>query len=317
MAGLGLGVGFVVTLLVGWVMIRLGPRLGIIDVPDNGLKPHTGSPVPLGGVAVLAGSLAGLAVAGEFDIAIFAAMVMVWVVGLADDISGVSPVLRLLGSVVAGLLLVFLSDTSFEVTVGVFWVVAVVVVVHAINLFDGLDLLAGTVMTVAVLGITWFAGAQGVSEPLMVLVISGPILGFLVWNRPPARLYLGDNGAYLLGVLAVWAAMSASADRMGGVVAVALVGVPLIDLGVTIFRRGLAGSPIFSGDRDHTYDRLHQQGLSSAGVALLFTVAQAVWVVVVVMVSIVWGDITAAITALALGLLIAGFLGVRQLLSDR
>jgi UDP-GlcNAc:undecaprenyl-phosphate GlcNAc-1-phosphate transferase len=238
------------------------------------------------------------------------------VIGLIDDVLGLNPLVRLLGAVVAGVLLVTLGDSSFEVGVAVFWVIAVVVVVNAINLFDGLDALAGSVGTVAIVGMAWFGATQGGTDPWIVLAIAGALIGFLFWNRPPARLYLGDNGAYVVGLLSVWAAMWASTDRMGGVIAVALVGIPLIDLGVTVFRRGLAGTPFFSGDRDHTYDRLRQQGLSDAGVAAILTVAQVVWVAVLVGASVFWGDLVAAIIGLVLGLVLAFVLGVRSTLVE-
>ncbi|HEX6222337.1 MAG TPA: MraY family glycosyltransferase [Acidimicrobiia bacterium] len=314
---LGVAVATGVSLIVGWGMIRLGLRVGVVDTPDDHLKAHSGSPVPLGGGAVLAGVLSGLAVAGVVDVAVLSALLIVWLVGLADDVWEVRAVIRLFGAVVAGVALVALSETRFEPIVAVFWVVAVVVVVNAIKLFDGLDTLAGSVMAVAFLGITWFGLAQGAADPLLILAVVGALLGFLVWNRPPARLYLGDNGAYVLGVLAVWAAMWSSADRMAGVVGVALIGMPLIDLGVTVFRRGLSGAPFLQGDRDHTYDRLQQQGLSAAGVAILFTIAQALWVAALVPVSVVVGDLAAAITALSLGLVIAAVLGVRLVLAER
>lgn len=314
MAVLGALTGLVVALVVGWAMIRVGGRLGIVDEPDEDLKTHTGSPVPLGGSAVMLGAFAGLYVAGVLDLALIAASLIVWVVGLADDVRRLSPWLRLLGTVAAGLVLVVVSDSTFEPVVAGFWVVAVVLVVNAINLFDGLDALAGSVMTVAVLGIAVFGATQGAADPWVLLAIVAALFGFLTLNRPPARLYLGDNGAYVVGVLAVWAAMWASTDRMGGVVAVAVVGMPLIELGVTVFRRGLSGSPFFSGDRDHTYDRLHHQGLSEAGVAVVFSIAQVLWVAILIGSSVVFGDLVAAVTALALGVLVAAILGVRAIL---
>lgn len=316
MAGIAFLIGLVVAVVIGRVMIWAGPRLGIVDHPDDHLKPHSGSPVPLGGVAVLAGALAGLLVADVLETGLLASVLVVWLIGLVDDIRGLSRVVRLLGALGAGVLLVTLGGTSFEAALAVFWVVAVVVVVNAINLFDGLDTLAASVSTVAIVGIGWLGLSQGASDPWIVLAIAGALIGFLVWNRPPARLYLGDNGAYVVGVLAVWAAMWGSTDRMGSVVAVGLVGLPLIDLGVTVFRRGLSGSPFFSGDRDHTYDRLRQRGLSDTEVATMFVVAQTIWVVLLVGASGLWGDLVAAIIALAFGLLLAAALGVRSTLAE-
>lgn len=309
-------VALVVALVVGKLAMSVGERVGLVDVPDDELKPHSGTPVPLGGAAVLAAALVGLAIAGVVDLGLLVAALLVWVLGLADDIRGLSPVVRIVGVAVAGLSLVAFSDRSFGTDEMIFWVVAVVVVVNAINLFDGLDALAGSVATVAALGITGFGLTQGVSGAWVVLVIAGAILGFLYWNRPTARLYLGDNGAYVVGVLLVWAAMAASPDRMGGVVAVGLVGVPLIELGVTVFRRGLSGATLFSGDRDHTYDRLYRAGASESRVALSYVTVQFMWTLIIITVSTTTGDLPTAITALALGVGLAGLFGVLMTVSE-
>ncbi len=294
----------------------VGRRLGVVDVPDVELKPHDGAPVPLGGGAVLVAAISGLAIAGVFDVGLIVAAVFVWVVGLIDDIRGLSPVIRLVGVAVAGVVLVILSEPSLGTNEMIFWVVAVVVVINAVNLFDGLDALAGSVATVAVLGMIGFGLIQGIQSPWIAAVVGGAILGFLYWNRPPARLYLGDNGAYVVGLLLVWAAMFTGVDRMSRVVAVGLVGVPLIELGVTVFRRGLSGTPLFSGDRDHTYDRLYGLGVSEAKIALSYAAVQAVWAAVIIAVSTVTGDLPTAITALALGAGLAALVGVWMAVSQ-
>lgn len=307
---LGTFTALIAALVIGKLAIGAGHRVGILDVPDGELKSHDGAPVPLGGIAVLVAAIGGLAVAGVFDVGLLVAAGLVWALGLADDIRGLNPFIRLVGVAVAGVVLVLLSNRPFETNETIFWVIAIVVVVNAVNLFDGLDALAGSVTSVAVLGIAGFGLIQGVPGSWVVVVIAGAILGFLYWNRPSARLYLGDNGAYVVGLLLVWAAMWAGADRLGGVVAVGLVGVPLVDLGVTVFRRGLSGTALFSGDRDHTYDRLYRAGVSEGKIALVYSGIQVIWAVVIVAVSAVYGDLPAAITALALGAGLAALVGV-------
>lgn len=316
MEGLGALVALGVALVLGRLAMSVGERLGLVDVPDGELKPHGGTPVPLGGGAVLVAAIGGLAVAGVFDLGLLVAAVLVWVVGLIDDTRGLSPVIRLVGVAVAGIAFVMLSERSFGTNEMIFLVVAVVVVVNAVNLFDGLDALAGSVTTVTVLGITGFGLAQGVEGAWAVGVIAGALLGFLYWNRPPARLYLGDNGAYVVGILLVWSATVTGADRMGRVVAVGLVGVPLIELGVTVFRRGLSGATLFSGDRDHTYDRLYRAGVSEWRIALFYAIVQAIWVGIIVSVSANTGDLPTAITALAMGVGLAALVGVWMTVSQ-
>lgn len=308
---LSVAAGAATALTVGGLAVKLGSRWGIVDVADQHLKVHTGSPVPLGGAAVLAGAHVGLAVAGLFDPGLFIASLFIWAVGMIDDLRGLSPLVRLVGALGAGVLLVIISFSSTEVFQIGFWVVAVVVAVNAINLFDGLDALVGSVTTITFLALAWFTVVQHAGELVAGVILAAVMLGVLFWNRPPARMFLGDNGAYVVAMLIVWSAEQASPDFGAGVVAMSLLGMPLIDLGSTVLRRRLSGSPLFSGDRDHTYDILHKRGMGMGRVAVVFLVLQAVWVTIIVVVSEFAGDRIAAGVALALGVVAAGLAGFK------
>lgn len=308
---LSIAVGTAAALVVGGLAVKLGARWGIVDVADQHLKVHTGSPVPLGGAAVLAGAHVGLAVAGLFDPGLLIASLFIWTVGLVDDLRGLSPLVRLVGAFAAGVLLVGVSFEQSNFLEAAFWVVAVVVAVNAINLFDGLDALAGSVSTITFLALAWFAVVQHSGDSVNGLVLGGVMLGFLFWNRPPARMFLGDNGAYVVAVLIVWSAGQASPDFGAGVVAMSLLGMPLIDLGSTVLRRRLSGSPLFSGDRDHSYDILHKRGMGVGGVAVVFLVLQAVWVTIIVTTSEFAGDRIAAGVALVMGVVAVGLAGFK------
>jgi UDP-GlcNAc:undecaprenyl-phosphate GlcNAc-1-phosphate transferase len=294
------------SLAVGFVSIRLGRRWGLIDRPDQELKPHEGEPVPLGGLGLLVGLHTGLALAGSFDSGLLAATLTIWVVGLVDDTRGLSPVVRLAATASVGWLLVGLTELPETGLSDIIWILAVVVVVNAVNLLDGLDALAGSVAMVAAGGLGVFALTQGIANWWSPLVISAALVGFLVWNRPSARLYLGDNGAYVVAVTLTWSAMLGASDTASGLVALALIGVPLLDLGVTILRRLLAGTPLFAGDRDHSYDRLARGGRTAAAIAALFVGAQVVWSGSLIAVSSLGGDVAALIVALAAGALLVG-----------
>ena len=303
MAVISTSIAVVVALLIGGALTRLGARWGVVDEPDGHLKAHVGSPVPLGGLAVFAGAHLGLAVNGLFDLGLLVATSLLCVVGLIDDLTGLSPVVRLVSSVSAGLVLVMISFQVNGLLEAMFWVVAVVFSVNAVNLFDGLDALAGSVATVTFLAMSWFALVQDSGEPVAGIILAGSVLGFLFWNRPPARLYLGDNGAYVVALLFVWLAHQASPDLGASVVAASLLGVPLLDLGVTVLRRYRSGAEIFAGDRDHAYDVLHQRGHPVARVTAVFVSLQVVWVAVVVLASHRFGDRAALSIVLLLGTL--------------
>lgn len=311
MAVTGVIVAAVVSFGLGGLAIVLGPRLGVVDLPDDDLKPHRGRPVPLGGAGLLVGGHVGLAVEGLFDVGLFAATVLVWVMGLIDDIRGLRPLTRLAGATAGGVLLVFVVDGSRQLLESLAWIVVVVVLINAVNLLDGLDALVGSVAIVVLAGLGVFAYIQGMSDPWAMAVLAGALGGFLLWNLPPARLFLGDNGAYVVGVFLAWGAMRASPDRTAALVAVALIGVPILDLGVTVVRRWITGRPLFSGDRDHSYDRLHQEGVSAGRVALVFVAFQVAWMAALLTMSVIWGDRITVAVSLALLLAVTSFVVFR------
>ena len=314
MAGIAVVVGGVVATMVGGLMVRFGPRFGIIDLPDEtGLKDHAGYPVPLGGTALMVGLHTGLVVAGEFDPAFFVASLIVWLVGLIDDLISLSPWVRIAGTVSAGIALVWIGREPDGALARIAVVALVVVVVNAINLLDGVDALAGVVSAVSALGLTALAATLMVNELWFGVLLAAVLIGFLIWNFPPARLFLGDNGAYVLGLALSWMVLRIGSDWASGLLAVAAIGVPVIELGATVVRRFRRGTPLFGGDRDHTYDRLLRSDRPILAVVLLFGVAQLLWSVSIVLLVETVGTTTTLVVAVCVGSLITLVLG----LSDR
>lgn len=310
MDALAVMAAFAISVGIGRGAMAAGPALGLVDLPDSeGLKTHRGAVVPLGGAGILLGLHVGLALAGLFDPGLLAGTVLMWLVGLFDDGRGLDPRLRLVAAALAGWALVVLGDRGGTWQLALAAMLLVVVAVNAVNLFDGLDGLAGSVTTViagalAVLGMT-----RSLSIAVAGMVLAAALLGFLLWNLPPARLFLGDNGAYVVGVTLAWLAIRISPDWGALAVSAALLGVPLIDLAVTVLRRMRAGAPLFGGDRDHSYDRLHARGLSVVAVDLVMVAAQISWAGVVIAVAVNFGDLAAVAVAIGLGLVVIVALG--------
>lgn len=301
MAVLGFVIAVTVAIVVGAAMFVLGHRVGVVDRPDETLKTHSRPVVPLGGVAVFTGLHVGLYVADAFDPALFASTLLVWLLGLVDDIRGLGPAIRLAGAGLAGVVLVTMSTFPGGLLLAVVWAGAVVVVVNAVNLIDGVDGLAGLVSVAALGSLWWFGVAQETVGPHFYLVSIGAILGFLAWNLRPARLFLGDNGAYVVGVTLTWAALRASPDGAAGLVAVAIIGVPILDLVSTAIRRIRSRRSPLVGDRDHGYDRLMASGWGVGRVVALYFVAQVIWGGSIALVAILVSDLVAVMVAAGLG----------------
>ena len=133
---------------------------------------------------------------------------------------------------------------------------ATVACCNAVNMVDGQDGLAAGLGAVAALGLAGVLASTGFADALP-LALGGALLGFLVWNRPPARVFLGDGGAYAVGVLlAASAAQASNAGWHGVLAAGACLGVFAYELVSTIVRRLASSSSTVRGDRDHSYDRL-------------------------------------------------------------
>lgn len=261
-------IALVVSAVVAVAVWRLGPALGYVDKPDDpSLKAHTRAAVPLGGIAVFSGLHVGLAVAGLFDVWLFGATLLLLILGLADDRLDLDPKLRLTVELIAGAVLaVGVRDRGVVVALTV--AILVVVSVNAVNLFDGLDGLAGSIGLLSAIGAGVFAANRGFGGTHAV-VVAAALVGFLLFNWHPAKLFLGDNGSYVLGLTLVALLAGPSEGVVDLTAGVGLLGMFLVDLVSTVLRRRIAGTPMFLGDRSHTYDRIHAQGRTVPAVVII------------------------------------------------
>jgi UDP-GlcNAc:undecaprenyl-phosphate GlcNAc-1-phosphate transferase len=252
----------VVTLILTPLVITVANRTGIVDRPGS-LKVQT-TPVPyLGGVAVFAGLAVGAA-AGRPTTLVPLGLALG--LGVADDRFDLPPLVRVVGQVAVGVTVVVTCPVHLDGVVGALAIVVVtLLVVNGVNLIDGLDMLASGV--VAVTAVAFALAVHGSGRQLAV-ALAAALVAFLVYNRPPARVYLGDGGAYLLGTALVILLATAWAPGVStpvGVAALALVAVPSAEVAFAVIRRVRSRQSLVSGDRGHPYDRLVQRGWPVAG----------------------------------------------------
>ena len=264
---------FLVTLVLTPLAIAVATRTGIMDRPGE-LKEQT-RPVPyLGGVAVLGGVLVAV-LPDRASLAL--PMLAATVLGVADDRFDLPPLARVVGELAVGALVVATSPVHLPGAVAAVGIVAVtLLLVNGVNLMDGLDMLAGG--TVAVAGVGFAVLLVGAGRHLGV-ALAAALLGFLVFNRPPARIYLGDGGAYLLGtVLAVLVtqAWGPYEPTSTGVAAFALVALPAAEVAFAVVRRLRGRTSLLAGDRGHPYDRLVARGWARPSASAAYIAAQGV-----------------------------------------
>jgi UDP-GlcNAc:undecaprenyl-phosphate/decaprenyl-phosphate GlcNAc-1-phosphate transferase len=256
-------VGFALASLLTPIAAWIGPVLGIVDrVDGDALKIHSRPVSVLGGVAVVAATFGSLAlVEAPSPWWLLAAAGLCLGGGLVDDVRHLPPWARVLVQLVAAAMLVAgglrLEPLDALGAAGV--IVLVLACVNAVNLVDGQDGLAGGLALLASLGLALLAATSGQSTATgLGLAAGGSLGGFLLWNRPPARVFLGNGGAYAVGILlAVLATMVVSEYGVRGMLAAGLcLGVFAFELVFTTARRVLDRSPLAAGDRSHSYDVL-------------------------------------------------------------
>jgi len=275
----------VATLLVTPGIARLARRLEVIDRPGPN-KAHV-EPTPyLGGAAlalglVVAGSIIGATAQQAAVIA--GSAVVVFGLGLLDDVRGLGPFTKVaveaglgvalwVGGVQAG----FFGVPSFDLVLTVAWVVAIT---NAVNLTDNMDGLASGIAAIASLAYFAIAAPQGdYLVAAYAVALAGTSLGFLRYNFPPARIFLGDAGSLLLGFLLACLGLLLDLDvtndalRIG--VQALILGVPVFDTTFVLTSRLRGGRPMFQGGRDHSSHRLAALGLSDREVAAVTYAAQ-------------------------------------------
>ncbi|MHB8589547.1 MAG: glycosyltransferase family 4 protein [Candidatus Dormibacteraceae bacterium] len=265
------------TFVAVWPLRAIALRLGMLDHPGH-RKIHT-APIPyLGGIAVLLGAAVGTLLF-HFDLTrVLALLVVIAALGLVDDLGHASVLTKLVGEsavAVAAVALGFvwhLTDSAaINMVLSVVWMVGLT---NSFNLLDNMDglastIAAGSLLTIAVIAPT----SRTVTVPL-----AGAAIGFLLINRPPARMYLGDAGSLMIGFGVALASITA-ANTAHGLHSVVLLACPValavFDTSLVIVSRLLGGRPVQLGGRDHFSHRLQllgwspQQILSAAVAATL------------------------------------------------
>lgn len=270
---------FAVTTALAPLTRWMANRWGVLDGP--GARKAQQVPVPLlGGLAMAAGFSLTLAAASALTpaagaraqlAATLALAIAVVLLGLLDDIRGLTPWVRLLaeagvgaGAWAAGLGISLSGVSMIDAPLTVLWVLAIT---NAMNLLDNMDGLSSGVAVIAALWFLVIAGVNGqFLVAMMAAAVAGCALGFLRHNLPPARMYMGDAGALFLGFGLAVLGMKlrfAGPARVTFFVPILVLGVPLLDTAVVTLTRLAAGRSPFQGGRDHLSHRLVALGASA------------------------------------------------------
>jgi UDP-GlcNAc:undecaprenyl-phosphate GlcNAc-1-phosphate transferase len=278
-------ISYVLVGLLTPVMRKIALAQGVLDRPNSAHKSHK-NPVPyLGGVAIIIGVVIVSYIAlisnkftwSNFWLAtsVLGPAVVMGLVGLWDDLKSLNPLPRFIGQSIAGLvvaIILILNDnignptgiTALDAAITVLWIVGIC---NSINFFDNLDGGAAGTVAITAISLTYLAitGDQYFIAALSI-VVAGATLGFLIWNRAPARIYMGDAGALFLGLLiaTLTVRFKPSTDNLVSsfAIPVLLLAIPILDTTVAVFSRLRRKLSPFQGGKDHLSHRLVRVGLS-------------------------------------------------------
>ena len=301
---LSAGLGFVVSMWLTWRFCEPASRFHILDHP-NDRSLHTQPTPRSGGLAILAGTVLGLVLTAwridqiESLYWLLLSVLLIAVVSYMDDRRNVPVVVRLSMHVIVACLLVWagfslritdlprIGFTGLATLNGLLTLICVTSMINLYNFMDGMDgLAAGMAVsgfgTLAVLG--WMGGHEALFA--IGLIIAAASAGFLFFNFPPARIFMGDTGSSTLGLLAAALSLWGVRDGVFPFWIAGLVFSPFIaDATVTLMRRLLRGEKVWQAHKTHYYQRLvlagwgHRKTLYLEYTLMLGCSLTAVWAV--------------------------------------
>ena len=275
-------ISFLISLAVVWLARFFGGKFQFFDLPKEDpekIKIHQKPISFLGGLAMFSVFLIlFLAVAHSWGFfswkigAISFSAFLVFFIGFFDDLKWknqyVEPKTKLLFLVLfsfftalilmsAGIKIQFLPFWIFSFILTFFYILGAI---NAVNFEDGMDGLAGGLAMISLLGFIFLGAILGNNLAIIISsILFGAVLGFFIFNFPPAKIFMGDSGAYFLGfILAVLAMIFSQPHSFRDFVGpIFVIGLPIFDAAQVILRRFFQRKSIFSGSRNHFYDILH------------------------------------------------------------
>lgn len=299
---------FVIALVVTPLAIKIAPKIGAVDVPEDDRRMHTVTMPRFGGVAIYIGSIAAMAVflpsaTDDRMLGIGVAATLIFIMGVVDDIRGLPARVKLIGQILCACILYAASVRISFVTipfdgsyiyfpwfvsfiVTVIWVVGIA---NTINLIDGLDGLAAGVSLIATVSIAYIAYIHGRYEICMAfMALAGGCLGFLPFNFHPAKIFMGDGGALFLGfMIASISVMSPmkSATVIATIIPIFVLAMPILDTAFAILRRLKNGRPIMEADKGHLHHRIMNVGMGQKRTVLTLYCISGIMGVAAILIS--------------------------------
>jgi UDP-N-acetylmuramyl pentapeptide phosphotransferase/UDP-N-acetylglucosamine-1-phosphate transferase len=290
-------VSFIITFLAIPVVMQVAEKKKLYDIPDE-RKLHTRLVASLGGIGIFAGFILAslLSIQGQFNFEFqyfFAAAIVIFFLGLKDDLMILSATKKFIGQIIAASILIHLGGIRLESMYGLFGFeqvpegfglalsyLTIIVVINSFNLIDGIDGLAASlgILTMIVFG-SYFFAVDLQAYALMSFSMAGSLIAFMIFNHNPAKIFMGDSGSLLVGLInaiLVIKFINVAHDPLVALpitssvaIGFAILIVPLLDTLRVFSIRILYGRSPFTPDRNHVHHLLLDRGLGHAAVTLI------------------------------------------------
>jgi len=283
-----IAVTLAISILLIPIVKKIAFHINAIDYPSE-RKVHL-KPIPrLGGLAVFLAFLFGyMLFAQELTqmLGILIGGFIIILVGIIDDINPLSSKYKLIGQIIAASVVVYYGEIALQnisafgiyMDFGAFspiiTIIFIVAITNAINLIDGIDGLSSGISIiyfVTVIIIAFIMGTSTGLETMICLLMIGSIFGFLIFNFPPAKIFLGDSGAmfigYMISIVALLGFKNVTLTSL--IVPLLILAIPILDTILAIFRRFIANKPIGIADKEHIHHQLLKMKLSTRKTILI------------------------------------------------
>lgn len=281
-------VSFLVSLVLVPICKKVAIHVNAMDIP-NERKVHK-KPMPrLGGLAIYLSFLICYMFFGEITVQMLSIMIASFVIiltGIIDDINPLKARYKLVGQIIAACIAVYygnivLQDAylfdyyiNFGALAPFITIFFIVACINAINLIDGLDGFASGVSTIYFITIAVIAlltNRLGGLDIILSILMSGATLGFLVFNFPPAKIFMGDTGSQFLGfMIAIISLLGFKNITFNSLfVPIVILAIPILDTLFAIIRRFLKGEPIGKADKEHFHHQLLKMKFSTRVTVLI------------------------------------------------
>lgn len=332
-------VSFIISFLAIPVILQIAEQKKLYDVPDE-RKVHTHAVTSLGGVGIFGGFLLAslLSIQGQFNPEFqyfFASALVIFFLGLKDDLVVLSASKKFVGQMVAASILIHLGGIRLDSMHGLFGFeelpvgfalalsyLTIIVVINSFNLIDGVDGLAASLgtLTMLIFGTYFFINGHP-AYSLLAFALAGSLVAFLIFNHHPAKIFMGDSGSLMIGLvnaILVIKFINVAADPtvavpVGSAVAIgfSILIVPLLDTLRVFAIRIFSGRSPFTPDRNHIHHLLLNRGLGHAAVTLV-CVSINISFVVLAYIGRSWGSTYLLLLMVALSFTGFGFLYYRR-----